>query len=70
MKPLGDTIDLDGSYIMHSSMIKRLKDQNLVLTYSLEDTSKFENPNKSPYNLKILKNPLQCIFSALAFSAS
>ena len=40
------------------------------MTYSLEDTIKFENPKKSPYNLKILKNPLQRIFSALAFSAS
>ena len=39
------------------------------MTYSLEDTFKFENPKKSPYNLRILKNFLQCIFSALAFSA-
>ena len=27
------------------------------MTYSLEDTIKFENPKKSPYNLKILKIP-------------
>ena len=26
------------------------------MTYSLEDTFKFEKPKKSPYNLKILKN--------------
>ena len=52
---LGDTIDLDGRYIM-LSMLKRLK--LIVMTYSLEDTIKFENPKKSPYNLKILKNPL------------
>ena len=43
---------------------------SLVMTYSHEDTVKFENPKKSPYNLKILKDPLPCIFSALAFSAS
>ena len=38
------------------------------MTYSLEDTIKFENPKKSPYNLRILKKIPYNVSSVLLLS--